>query len=414
MSIIKRFKLCTRGTIAVSFGILAPALVAVAGIGIDYGLLVQKRAALQSLSDAASIAAASEFPTTQGDVTALEAVAEAYVNSRAKAFDGNLSAQVTTNKEAGSVTVRVSHEWTPFFAHFLDTGVTPVSAVSTASSVGSGKVCVLALRPRSNAALFLEMNATLVADGCAVYSNSTHKNSIWLDDNASITAKLVCSAGGVKYLFAKSLTPEATLDCPPLADPLVGRNAPPSDNCPTKSAQLVITDENRSLSPGTYCGGIRIEGSSQVTFQPGVFVIKGGPFEVVDSAKIDGAYTGFFLTGANAVLKFEGNTSIDLVAPKDGPLAGLLFFEDRNAKSGNEHIINSNDARVLLGTIYLPLATLSIAANAPVADKSAYTAIIADMLVLSSGPDLVLRSDYGATDVPVPGGLIGGRVVLTQ
>lgn len=414
MSFIERFKLCTRGTIAVSFGILAPAIVAAAGIAIDYGFLTQKRALLQSLSDAASIAAASEYPITQGDVTALQAIAEAHVNTRAKTFDGNLSTKVSTDKETASVTVSVSHEWTPFFAHFLDTGVTPVTAVSSARSVGSGKVCVLALRPVTNAALFLEMNATLVADGCAVYSNSTHKNSIWIDDNGSINADLVCSAGGVKYLFAKSVTPEATLDCPPLADPLAGRLSPPSDNCPNNSKQLVITNQNRSLPPGTYCGGIRIEGSSQVTFEAGVFIIKNGPFEVVESAKVEGAYTGFFLTGANAILSFEGNTSIDLVAPKDGPLAGLLFFEDRNAKPGNEHVINSNDARVLLGTIYLPLATLRIAANAPVADKSAYTAIIADMLQLSAGPDLILRSDYGATDVPVPDGLFGGRVVLTQ
>lgn len=414
MSFIRRFKQCTRGTIAVSLSIFAPALIAAAGIAIDYGLLVQKRATLQSLSDAASIAAAAEFPATQGDVTALKTIAEAYVNSKSKEFDGNLSATVTTDKATRSVTVSVSHEWTPFFAHFLDTGVTPVTAVSSARSVGFGKVCVLALRPSKSSALFLETNATLVADGCAVYSNSTHKNSIWIDDNGSITAGLVCSAGGVKYLFAKAVTPEATQDCPPLEDPLAGRNAPPSDACPTNSKQLVITNQNRSLSPGTYCGGIRIEGSSQVTFTPGVFVIKDGPFEVVDSAKVEGAYTGFFLTGANAVLNFEGDTSIDLVAPKDGSLAGLLFFEDRNATAGNEHVINSNDARVLLGTIYLPLANLSIAANAPVADKSAYTAIIANSLVLSSGPDLVLRSDYGATDVPVPDGLVGGRVVLTR
>ncbi len=413
MKIAEKFRKCARGTIALTVAVAAPALIAVAGIAIDYGLLVQKRSALQGLADAAAIAAASEF-ATQANVAALLPIAEAYVDSRAKDFHGDLEVKVTSDDEVRSVTVSVSHTWTPFFAHFLDTDVTPVKSESTARSVGSGKICVIALRPAGNAVLFLQMNATLIADGCAVYSNSIHKSSIWIDDNGSVTADLVCTAGGIKLLFTKSVMPDATLDCPPIPDPLAGRSAPPSDTCPINSKPLVITDQDRNLVPGTYCGGIRIEGNSTVTFQSGVFVVKDGPFEVVDSAKVKGNHTGFFLTGANAVLTFEGNTTIDLVAPRAGPMAGLLFFEDRSVSAGNEHIINSNNARVLLGTIYLPRGTLRVAANAPVADKSAYTAIIADMIELAAGPDLVLHSDYGATDVPVPQGLIGGRVVLTK
>lgn len=414
MKFVRAFGKCAKGAIALSMALSAPVLFAVVGVAIDYGFLIQKRAALQGLSDAASTAAAAEFPTTQGNVTALKAIAKAYVDAKAKDFGGNLSVKVASNEASGSVTVTLSHAWTPFFAHFLDTGVTPVSAVSTARSIGSGKICMIALRPKANKALHILQNATLIADGCAVYSNSTHNHSIWIDNNGSVTADLVCAAGGIKYKKMTSVKPSATEDCPPVPDPLAGRSAPPSDMCPKNAPQLVISNENRSLPPGTYCGGIRVEGSSQVTFQPGVFAIKDGPFEVVDTAKIKGEYTGFFLTGTNATLRFEGHTSIDLIAPKDGPLAGLLFFEDRNAKAGNVHIINSDDARVLLGTIYLPLGTLRVAANAPVADKSAYTAIIADMLDLDEGPDLVLHSDYGATDVPVPEGLIGGRVVLTK
>ncbi|MEP0743089.1 MAG: TadE/TadG family type IV pilus assembly protein [Anderseniella sp.] len=414
MKFVRAFGQCAKGAVALSMALSAPVLFAVAGVAIDYGFLIQKRAALQGLSDAASTAAAAEFPTTQGNVTALKAIAKAFVDAKAGDFDGNLSINVASNETSGAVTVTLTHAWTPFFAHFLDTGVTPVSAVSTARSIGSGKICMIALRPKANKALHVLQNATLIADGCAVYSNSTHKHSIWIDNNGSVTADLVCAAGGIKYKKMTSVKPDATEDCPPVPDPLAGRSAPPSNMCPKNAPKLVISNETRTLSPGTYCGGIRIEGTSKVKFQPGVFVIKDGPFEVVDSAKIKGKNTGFFLTGTNATLRFEGNTSIDLVAPKDGALAGLLFFEDRNAKAGNVHVINSDDARVLLGTIYLPLGTLRVAANAPVADKSAYTAIIADMLDLDEGPDLVLHSDYGSTDVPVPEGLIGGRVVLTR
>jgi hypothetical protein len=106
-----------------------------------------------------------------------------------------------------------------------------------------------------------------------------------------------------------------------------------------------------------------------------------------------------------------------LTAPKDGSLAGLLFFEDRSATTNGTHSISSDDARVLLGTIYLSRGTLVVDASKPVADQSAYTAIVARTLRLKAGPNLVLNSDYGSTDIPVPAGLknlAGGRIALSN
>ncbi len=72
-----------------------------------------------------------------------------------------------------------------------------------------------------------------------------------------------------------------------------------------------------------------------------------------------------------------------------GKLAGLLFYEDRNAPHSFNfnpfdldnlpddvrlHKISSNNAHNLLGTLYLKNSLLLVNANAPVADQSAYTA----------------------------------------
>ena len=67
-----------------------------------------------------------------------------------------------------------------------------------------------------------------------------------------------------------------------------------------------------------------------------------------------------------------------------------------------------------MGTIYLPLGILFVDANAPVADNSAYTALVARSLQLSEGPKLVLNSDHKSTSIPVPEGLISGQAILTQ
>ena len=81
-----------------------------------------------------------------------------------------------------------------------------------------------------------------------------------------------------------------------------------------------------------------------------------------------------------------------------------------------QYQISSNNAANLLGTIYLPAGRLVVDANTPVANKSAYTVIVTRQLEVDSGPNLVLNSDYSATDVPVPAGVgpTSGVISLTQ
>ncbi len=93
-------------------------------------------------------------------------------------------------------------------------------------------------------------------------------------------------------------------------------------------------------------------------------------------------------------------------------MAGILIAEDRRNPVGNAFEIYSNNARNLLGTIYLPQGRLHVAANNPVSDQAAYTIIVARRFTLSEGPTMVLNTNYGATDIPVPQGV--GPNVSTQ
>jgi hypothetical protein len=156
---------------------------------------------------------------------------------------------------------------------------------------------------------------------------------------------------------------------------------------------------------------------------------------------LTGAQVGIYLTGRGSNLTFAADSTISLSAPKDGPLAGLLIFDDPagtpapaippyalpipivGALVGNllkgpprEHKILSDNARMLLGTIYMPQGRLIIDANKPIADKSAYTVLVVQRIDLHAGPNLILNSDYSATDVPVPPGVgpYGSSVKLTN
>ncbi|MCX7899004.1 MAG: pilus assembly protein, partial [Methylocystis sp.] len=157
-----------------------------------------------------------------------------------------------------------------------------------------------------------------------------------------------------------------------------------------------------------------ITGGAKVTLSPGEYVVKDGPLVVDGMSTFNAVNAGIYLTGAGATFKFAADSSVSMTAPTSGPLAGILFFEDRAAPALQQHEILSNDAKMLLGTIYLPRGRLRVEANKAIAQDSAFTIIIAQRMELFGGPNLVLNSDYDKTNVPIPGGLNPGYSYLAK
>ena len=85
--------------------------------------------------------------------------------------------------------------------------------------------------------------------------------------------------------------------------------------------------------------------------------------------------------------------------------AGAANGRGKTTGAPRQHQIFSDNARNLLGTIYMPQGEIIIDATKPIADKSAYTVLVVNQLHLYSGPNLILNTDYSATDVPVPMGV---------
>lgn len=321
-----------------------------------------------------------------------------------------MSVEVMHEKKA--VEVALALTWQPFFLHFLSGEVTPVRVEARAHSLASRLACVVGLSPILPPGVQLWSNASLKANGCDVYSNTELPTGLVVGDNATLQAELICVSGGYVAASPRSVQPQPTTDCPAFEDPLADRQPPMVGGC--DHIATIILSQNRTLNPGVYCGGLTIAGNSRVKLNPGVYIIRDGLFKVADSATLVGENTGFFLTGLETVMYFDSGSTIDLTAPKDGPLAGVLFYEDPKSPPLRVHRIGSNKARNLLGTIYLPVGILLVDSNAPVADRSDYTAIVVRSLELREGPNLVLNSDYENSDVPVPEGLIIGSPVLIQ
>lgn len=410
---ITAFLVHRRGALAVSFAIAAPALMIVVGMATDYAFMVRYRTELQAVADAAAIAGAREMTLAQSDASQVDAVVASYIAVNGKKRGGTITTTTQVNSQDASVNVSLSELWTPFFLHFVDSGVTPIVVNATAKTVGAQKVCVIGLDENASDTVYLTDWAHMTANNCAVYSDSVASNSLEVGSNAMLKSSLTCTAGG--YVGAAgSFDPQPVTDCPKISDPLADRAPPTVGSCDFD--KLNISNQTVTLNPGVYCNGLDISQASNVTLSPGIYIIKKGALTVDGTSTLNGDHVGFYLT-QNATFSFTKQSTINLSAPKDGQLAGLLFFEDRNNNIGLNNKITSDNARYLLGTIYLSQATLMIDSTKPVADQSAYTAIVARSLKLKSGPNLVLNSNYDETDVPVPLGLMslaGGRIVLTN
>jgi Flp pilus assembly protein TadG len=397
------------GSIAIMTALAAPVLMAGLGVAVDYGTLSLKSTQLQQLADSTAVGGAKELALAGSSDQSIKSIVATYIRQDGKS---NVISNLVIDRKAGTLNVALEERWTPFFAQFLDASVTPIRVQATATLVGTSSICILTLDGSAPKALHLDKRARISAKDCAVYSNSTHSEGIRLDFDSVTVAELVCSAGGVKAK-SSAVTPTPTTDCPPVDDPLASRMAPLVKGC--DFTDLKIVAGNRTLDPGTYCGGLEVSGTGIVKFNAGSYVIKDGPFKVSNNARVDGQHVGFYLTGDASVIDFSGNSTITLSGATEKEMAGLLFFEDRSAKLDRKHRIGSANANELTGTIYLSRGSLWVDPNSPVAQNSAYTAIIVHKLELDEGPDLIMNADFGATDVPVPAGIrVSAQVVLTK
>ena len=400
--LLRRLLGCERGGTIVAMGVALPVLAMGAGVVVDYGILSEQRQAFQTVADASALAAAREFRLANASPATVQTAAEKFAKAQLAAVNQTATVATSVDLKKFSVTVDVSTVARTNIMHMFGQDMVTVAASATARVLGTASICVVGLETTKNETIYLEKEAKLEAPECAVYSNSNMTHGLKAMQNSQIRARFICSAGGSYKDKYDSFVPSPTLDCPVLKDPLASRPPPSTGAC--AATDLKIT-ASTTLSPGTYCGGIRISKGATVTLNPGIYAFKDGKLDVSGGATLKGVNVGLFFTGKGAVLRFDADTKIDLTAPRDGVMAGMLVFEDRNSPLNQKHEILSNDAKVLLGTLYLPQGELNIGANKPVAADSAYTIVVARRFTLSAGPTMVMNAKYSSTNIPVPEGV---------
>lgn len=402
-----------KGAIVIKFALIIPVALLLAFSAMDYAWTLTHRGVLQSAADAAALAGAKELSLSdrkrENVGAVVEAIAKQYIERNSSNIQKKGSAvpsvTVSVTDDPLEVAVDITLDIDPLIGGDMGLEVGSLKVRSVARVIGQPNICVLALDETVGGALSLEKQALVTGRNCAVFSNSSHSNSIKSKDSARLTATFICSRGG-KDGGPGNFSPPPMLDCPAFEDPLKGRMEEIPGDC--KEVGLVINGGSRMLMPGTYCGGIHATNNAAVTLSSGVYVFKGGPFRVDSGASVEGHGVGLYFDEAEqSVIDFANESSIRLEAGTGGGMAGLLVFASRSQPDKTQHRLFSDDAPLLLGTIYIPNAELRVDANGSLAADSAYTAIVARKIRLYGGPHLVLNTDYDKTKVPVPEGIKG-------
>ena len=464
------FRTDRRGSVALIFGLSATVLVGLVGGGIDYARISMRRSQLQAAVDAGVLAGGNALKLAASSTESVRGVTEQTIRDAAKSPpERAFGLRVEVPAEKTSVFARAEETIRLGFGGLVGLGTQTIAAQARVNVVGKMRLCMLTLDPSATGAFNLQKSAQVTANACSLYSNSTNATGMVGGDSAMARADTICSAGGYLGLRANFAPPPQT-GCPVIEDPLKDRPAPPVGSCtaiPASANKKGDTSKNEvdksvTLGPGTYCGGLRITRKAVVTLRPGIYVMKDGPLIVDLKGSVTGDGVGFYFTGDRAGLVFSKGSTVSLAAPTSGVMAGLLMSEDRTVnnpvdpaqilrdlfKSAFDNLIDlasdptlledppppptpealglakpmrvyriiSDNARTMLGTIYLPSGRLVIDANRPVADRSAYTVVVAQQVNLYEGPNLYLNANYDQTSVPVPKGVgpISGKLMLSQ
>ncbi|MGB9364700.1 MAG: pilus assembly protein TadG-related protein [Xanthobacteraceae bacterium] len=406
----------SEGSVATTFALSLVPLVGLMGAAVDYSAANNARTNLQIALDAALIAGAKD-----GSANWTTAALNAFNANLNPKFASNVSPtfQITRDRAyTGSVTAAVPSNFLGVLGvSSINIGVTGTATVPPSTG---GYYCVMALNRTAQAALQLTGNAsiTINAPKCVIQVNSGSSRAVEMNGNTVIKAVENCFVGGISAVGNSSISPAPDATCAPIPDPFANYPRPTVGACTYTNYQL-SGNQTVTLQPGVYCGGMTFSSHVNVTFAPGLYVIKDGVI-----SETGGTFTGngvsFFLTGYNTSVQLSGQANWHLVAPTNGPLPGFAIFLDPDGPSGLAGSASSLSGQSELyfeGIVYLPKQEVTVSGNASAFAPSPYTSYIGDTLRFVGNGDLVINNDTSLTALPLPKSLYvqtGGRPILTQ
>lgn len=403
-------------------GLLVVTLLAMTGLVVDGGRLMDERRLAQNAADAAALAGA--FRLRDADANQARADAIAYAASHGYHNGVDATVEVHVPPVSGAylgdnqyVQVVIRRQVPLTFIQVVYAGASHVEARGTAGVERLvGPYAIIALNPGSGiTGLQSQGTGMLRTANGGIMVNSAHPSeAIDIIGGATIDSRPIHVVGGVGG-FPTGYTTFPTRVQNPIQDPLRFLPPPSGSGLPDYQAFISHPGPAVTLHEGIYHGGIKVNSGTTVILCPGTYILANGGLDVrgggtlrMGRSEADGCSgselanpgvliynTGRDFPGGGTTQPYDqiniaGNAIIDLEAKQTGTYAGVLFFQDRN--NHKEAIINGNGtATNLVGTVYIPGARLNVGGTAGVTTLRAQ--LIGDTVEVFGTGDLVISRD---------------------
>jgi hypothetical protein len=407
--LLRRLSRDQNGATAITTALVLLVLVGFVGLGTEVGMWYAERRAMQNASDAAALGAGFDIYKNGKKSTGITAAGQA--DSAKNGFaNGENNVTVTVNYPPKSgkyankntaVETVVSKTRASLFASFFMDGPVDIKVRSVAFVKYVGVYCILALSPHDEAALLFEGTADVQLKNCGINVNSDDGDGAMTAKGASVVGATYADiVGGLNQTNNADLDlGEINTGADAVDDPYAHLDIPNGSGCDYTDF-VVGANKTKTLSPGRYCNGLKIQGTAYL--QAGEYVIVGGTFDVASSAHVttdtvDGVT--IFLTGSGsdyAKVTINGGAHINIVATTEGAYKGLAFFQDRDAPiidSGSPNKLNGGSSMIITGAIYFPNQRLSFSGNN--SNEGTCTRIVAYMIDFTGTSGLNTDCSYG-------------------
>ncbi len=188
-----------------------------------------------------------------------------------------------------------------------------------------------------------------------------------------------------------------------MPDPLARLPEPDLSAC-NFTARVTIGN-TRTLNPGRYCRGIRLDSGANVTFNPGTYIIEGGSLDFGAGTTITGNGVTFILRDRNALLQVSQNSRLRLTAPTSGPYAGVAIYASRNVSDYLTHELNADTQSFVNGAIYLPRGQIYFNSRSQFSSAGNCMSIIAWDVFLASSSSVFVDSAFSGCGLSPIGGI---------
>jgi hypothetical protein len=387
-----------RGALLVLVALSMVGLMGMLVLALDVGMLHRKKRIAQMAADAAAKAGAIEIYRERTDSVFASPRSEASRNGFTHGV--GLREVIVTWPSPGPspysgqyfVKVEVRDTATSIFARLVGRSTVPVIATAWGGVTGGAQTCILALDPDAQDALIVQSGGHVVANNCnvAVNSSSTQAMCVTASEGGSLVASEISITGQYDDGCSGTVTGTVSEGQTAAADQLASVTPTLADTLSNSLASCLggVYDPNLSkfdasttLNPsvgvnGTnkaFCGGISIaKAGATLTLNPGIYVIRGGGFNVSSCANVVG--NGVVIVNLNPppptkvnnfdVIDIAGCGTVNLTAMTTGTFAGIVFYTPRGQGGAPGVVqlnnIHSSASATIGGSMYFPDQELHI------------------------------------------------------